>query len=252
MKINIVSRDKRFEYVNSILKGLNYCSEIVTADKVNECDALVFSPARELSDLEISTALSRIKSNTVVFSGGVEGIKKFTHNKVIDYSFNNERFLVENANLTAEATVSYIHTLTKQSVRNKRILICGYGRIGRFLAEILSSLGAHICVFSRRSYVLKEILEQGYEAIALDGAVCVDIVLNTTPEVLFKSELIDKIPNTTYLIELASSPGGFEKTERVNFASSLPGKILTRSAGELMAEAIHSVLLSTRKDFDRK
>lgn len=249
MKVNIVSRDKRFSIVNEKLNDLGISSRIADLNKIDPCDALILSPANELSDDELRSLLANVPTTTTILSGNAERIKKYTECNVIDYT-DDEDFLVENARITAESTISYLHTLTNESVKGKRILVCGYGRIGKRLCEILYSLGAKVYVYTRRRHMRESISYDGYKTLTLDASSRIDIILNTTPSVIFEKELIDNIPDTTYIVELASAPGGFACTERVNFANGLPGKILPISGAKAMAGAICGILFSIRKDMD--
>ena len=66
--------------------------------------------------------------------------------------------------------------------------------------------------------------------------------------VIFKKELIDIIPKETCIIDLASSPYGFENMECVHLASGLPGKILSNSAARVVFDTIIDILSEARKE----
>lgn len=247
MKINIVSKDLRYTKVNELLLQRGYNSFICSIDTYTGCDCLILSVANELTDRELKELLAKTNINTLVLSGNKPRIKSYFEGEVIDYS-KDEEFLQRNAILTAEGTVSYLHTLTKASLNSKRIFISGYGRIGKALCPILKALGAQIYVYARRKEVREEIISQGYISAELNYSTQCDIVINTVPTHIFSKELINNIPKDAFIVELASSPYGFEDMERVNIASALPGKILPISAAYAVFDTIDNILSKAGKD----
>ncbi len=247
MKINIVSKDSRYIKVNELLLQKGYDSFICSLDSYTGCDCLILSVANELTNEELKGLLAKTDINTLVLSGNKHRIESYFGGKIIDYS-KNEDFLQKNAILTAEATVSYLQGLTKASLHGKKILISGYGRIGKALCPILKALGAQIFVYARRKEIREEIVRQGYISAELSYSVQCDIVINTVPANIFTKELISTIPMDTFIVELASSPYGFENMERVNIASALPGKTLPVSAARVVFDTIYNILSATGKD----
>ena len=63
----------------------------------------------------------------------------------------DEEFLLENAELTAVATLGIFLTTTKISARDLRVGIVGYGRIGKRLVNHFLYLGAKVKVFTSRA-----------------------------------------------------------------------------------------------------
>ena len=236
MNINIVSNDQRYLELNRHLNAAGYSSKICLPSEVESPEILILSVRQEITEGELETALKRLKNGCKVFTGTPETLKKYFNGEIYDYS-KNEYFLKENAHLTAEATISYLHNLTGMGVRGKSVFISGYGRIGKALAKIVSCLGGEVFVYARREEVQMEISRDGYSFVPLGLAPNSDIIINTVPSVIFTGELIEKIPNETVIIELASICG-FEITQRVNFALGLPGKILPKSAGKVIFDTL--------------
>ena len=237
MKINIVSSDKRYVELNAILKRNGYDSELCDPQGITECDVLILSLRDEYSLDDLKTVIKAQGKNTVVFTGKKNIIEKIFDGKVVDYS-GSEAFLSKNAYLTAEATIMLLYQITESSLLDKKILVCGYGRIGKRLCRLLSSLGAKVYAYARRNEVKKEIIENGYISAEISTSEKCDIVLNTVPSVIFSNEQINKIPSSTYLFELASMPGGFESKSRVYQGGGLPGKILPKGSAQLIFDTI--------------
>lgn len=243
MKICIVSNDKRYIELNKILKERGYDSCIKNYNESETCDVLILSLRKELSDTALKELLSRQDAQTLVLSGYTDKIKEYFNGRAIDYS-GNETFLRENAHLTAEATISLLHSVLQGSVKNLHILVCGYGRIGKELCHILFSLGARLKVYARREKIQAQIKADGYDLATLEDSINCDLVINTVPSNIFTRELLDRIPINTRLIELASPPGGFEIKERVVSGAGLPGRILPISSAKIIYNAIEPLFRS--------
>ena len=246
MKINIVSKDLRYVKVNELLLQKGYDSFISPLEDYCGCDCLILSIVNELSHQELKALLAKTKKSTLVLCGNESRIRSFFDGCVIDYS-KNEDFLQKNACLTAEAAVSYIHSVTKESVNGKKAIVIGYGRIGKPLCRILKSLGASVSAYARREEVRAKILHDGYKASSIERLPEFDIIINTVPSSIVPKHIIEQMPKGVHLIELASPPYGFENMEGVHIGSSLPGKILPYSAAEVIFDAIESKLSLAEK-----
>ncbi len=236
MVINIASKDKRYIKLASLLEKDGYDCKIVAPDKAEGADFLILSVRQELELCELDLIFEKLSEKTVVLSGNARALSERYGREVIDYT-EGEEFLKKNAYLTSEACISYLHTLSGESLYGKKFFISGYGRIGSTLAKILQSLGGKIFIFARRQEVRQKIESDGFLPVALERSRECDFVINTVPHQIFDNALICKIPNEAYIVELASSCG-FESTERVSFALGLPGKILPYSASQAIYEAI--------------
>ena len=237
MKINIVSSDQRYKIVSELLCESGHEAKICAPGEVDGADYLLLSVRRELTDSELRRVFSKINKETVVLCGEDERIDELFNGKRIVYSKDGD-FLQKNANLTAEAAVSFLHSLTKDELRGRTIFISGYGRIGSLLCKHLINLGSLVSVYARREEVREQILKAGACSAHLDECVKADIVINTVPYPIFTKELIAKIPKDAFIVELASHPYGFESMERVVLASGLPGKILPIGASRAIYDTV--------------
>lgn len=246
MKINIVSKDERYRLVKEQLCDKGLFSQICTKESVDECDFLLLSVKDEFSEGELIEILSKINKETVVLCGDNKKIDKLFNGKIIDYSKGD--FVIKNAYLTAEAAVSFLHSITKDTVRGKKVFISGYGRIGKELSKILKALGSRVFVYARRKETRSEISDDGMEYSPLEGCIECDIIINTVPCVIYPIALINRIPKKALIVELASQPYGFENMERVILASALPGKILPVGAASVVFDTIYNVLSETEEE----
>ena len=165
-----------------------------------------------------------------------------------DY-LHREDFALRNAELTAEGAVGLL-LQGEGALRGSRILLVGFGRIGRFLAEKLRCLGANVTVAARRSEdrALAELMgccAMGIEAASRPGSW--EAVVNTVPaQILGAAELAAF--GDARLLELASPPYGFDPAaaealgKRVEVHGGLPGKCAPAAAAAALRDTIYSVL----------
>ena len=246
MKINIVSFEERYKIVYNRLCESGFDVSLCTPSSVDLCDVLLLSVRRELSESELEEIFTKTDEKTVVLCGEDKRVGMLFGGKIIDYSKYDD-FLQKNAHLTAEATVSFLHSLTKESLFGKRVFVSGYGRIGSELCDILKCLGAQVCANARSESKISKMEKKGILPSPLVDAVNADIIINTVPSPIFSKELIDKIPQNTVIIELASHPYGFEEMDRVTLCSGLPGKALPLSAAAVICDTVASILSETGK-----
>lgn len=203
--------------------------------------------------------LSRItefaEENAEIFAGGscpaLEKICSENGFALTNY-FANETLTLKNAKLTAEAAVMLMIQSSKGSVLGSRTLITGYGRIAKFLASAVSSLGGKVTVAARKPEVRAQAELDGYMAVDISEMHGIagefDYIANTAPAELF-TETDFNNPNVVY-IELASMPQeptkSFCQKHGVNyiFAGGLPGKYSPKTAGIFIAETIQNIIFS--------
>ncbi len=210
----------------------------------------------ELSD--IARAASK-NEKTLIFGGIIPesmveiceklGVSLFDYYKV-------EELQMKNALPSAEGALMIAMENTEKNIEGSRALVCGYGRIGRILAQKLKALGASVTVAARRDEVLCEVAMSGFSAIstkdckAMSEAVggC-DVIFNTSPSIILTRQIIENTISKPIYIEIASAPGGIDIPAarecgiQMIFAPSLPGKYAPASAGEYIFETIYDSLV---------
>ncbi len=242
-RICIISDDKRYITTRDLFLRNGYECEISSASSFHGADVIILSVKDELSDRELQTVFSLENGVKAVFCGNGERIKNFYGGFIYDYS-KDKSFVMKNAFLTAEAARILTSQLTGESLFGKRAFVIGYGRIGKFLCRELKNCGAAVYVWARRKESISEAelsgaVFRGRESIAGDNY---DFIYNTVPEIIIPGYLTDKVGGTTFAMELASSPGGFEDKSFAEKAPGLPGKILPVSAGRVVFDTVYGVL----------
>ena len=161
-----------------------------------------------------------------------------------------EGYLLSNAEITAEGGVYLLLHHLRRTLSGAKVLVIGYGRIGRFIAGKLRFLGADVTVSARRTEQLAELNIRGYRAqrtgIYEDGLGDYDAVVNTVPGIIMTAEQGKSLKEECVVLELASLPGGFpeemKKRRSIIMGQALPGKTAPETAGKNLAEAVWSCL----------
>ena len=176
--------------------------------------------------------------------------------RLFDY-FLSEELMIKNAYLTAEGAISLSMNELGISLGGAKVAVIGYGRIGKFLARMLDSLGASVTVAARRTTdlayascfgygTLKISVSQGKSSLSLLNS-C-DVVFNTAPYWLFDSTVLKDFSQRTLMIDLSSAPGGFDPKAVKEYgislicAPGLPGKYAPMTAGSFVGDAIVELL----------
>lgn len=81
-----------------------------------------------------------------------------------DYA-KDEALLLQNAELTAEAALALLLERLPGPLAGSRILLCGFGRIGKLLARKLKALGADVTVSARKAQALDLARILGYRRV---------------------------------------------------------------------------------------
>lgn len=180
-----------------------------------------------------------------VFCGNSKRLSGYLSAPIYDYA-DREDFAIKNAVLTAEGAIDLLLRYYEDSLFGAKILILGYGRIGKVLAKDLHALGADVTVAARKRSDLTWIQTAGMKAVDYSFKELSDysILINTVPAKILNADLIDTLRDDVFLIDLASKPGGidFDRARERDLtcihALGLPGKTAPKAAGRIIKETI--------------
>ena len=203
----------------------------------------------------LAQVLDRLTPGQVLCGGRVDpavqalaGARGLT---IHDY-FAREELAVANAVPTAEGAVQLAMEHLPITVHGARVLVLGFGRVGRMTAQRFHALGARVTAAARRYEQLAWARAMGLDAQRLEelaGWLCgYDLIVNTVPaRVLGRRELEDT-RSDCLILDLASKPGGVDLSaaadlgRTVIWALSLPGKVAPVTAGAAIQTAIYNML----------
>ncbi len=199
----------------------------------------------------ISDILALLSNKKTVFGGQLP--KSFCEDlesrncPYCDY-FLLDELAIYNAVPTAEGVVQVLIEELPITIHGMKCAVLGYGRVGKVVANTLSSLGADVTVFARKQSAFAEIHTSSMKYKSFDSLTTenndFDVLVNTVPVKVLGSAQLSKLNPDCVLIEVASAPFGIdfqgakERAIKVVKAGSLPGKFAPKTAGEIIGRSI--------------
>ncbi len=162
-----------------------------------------------------------------------------------------EPFLLKNALLTCEGAIKVAIEHCEKSIYFCKILVTGYGRIGKILARQLKALGADVTVSARKASDFAYASVCGIKCIHTDNIAkngSYDIIFNTVPTLILDEKTLSALEGNAMIIELASKPYGVDLESarslgiKTVVAGGLPGKTSPYSAGNVIFESTIQIL----------
>ncbi len=171
--------------------------------------------------------------------------------EIIDI-MKREELAVLNTISTAEGTIEIIIANTNKIIHGSKILILGFGRIGKVLARKLSGLSAKVTCAARKDEDLAWIKAYGHMETNIntmgENLSEYDIIINTVPNLILNEEKIKYVKDDCLLVDLASNPGGIDKRAakdknlKLIWALALPGKVAPVTTAEFIKDTIYNIL----------
>ncbi len=206
-------------------------------------------------DVRLTEIIEKATKETLILAGKIpDSTMRFAAERgkrMRDY-YESEEFQIKNAVPTAEGAIACAMDTLPVTLARAKAAVAGYGRIGRTLAGRLIRLGADVTCIARSRSDLSWAWVDGCRPLPLaeyqKRPAPFDVIFNTVPHVIFDVPVISSIDPRTLFIELASRSGGInadaakERGIRIVRASSLPGKCSPFTAGEIMFDAVLTVL----------
>ena len=187
---------------------------------------------------EIRTILERLPQDVIVCGGKLEHPAMNEYRK-IDL-LKNEDYLAENAYITAEAALDVALPYLQRTIRGCKVLILGWGRIGKCLGNLLKSMGAEVTVAARKASDRAMIRALGFNAenfpVGDEVLQSMDLIYNTVPYAVLDSAQIRECIK----IDLASKQG--IAGDDVVIARGLPGIHFPESSGKLIAKTLMGIV----------
>ncbi len=160
----------------------------------------------------------------------------------------DESYLAQNASITAHCAVKQILNAVPVTLDRCPVLILGWGRIGKCLAQLLRQMGADVAVYARKPADRAMLAALGYDVIATLSQPALlqqyRIICNTAPTMLLTREQLRYCDPNCLKLDLASEKG--IEGDDVIWARGLPGKDAPESSGLLIAETV--LRLAQRKE----
>ena len=153
-------------------------------------------------------------------------------------------YIAENASITAHCALGLLMQKLPVTLYHCPVLVIGWGRIGKCLAQLLNNVGALVTVAARKEQDRAMLAALGYDAIDTqslgNGLSRFRAIINTAPVIVLPQEELHDCPKDCVKIELASCLG--IDAPDVIWARGLPNKDTPESSGQLIAKTILRLL----------
>ncbi len=257
--------------------GLENSEELVESKNIKKCRSIpelvnsseiIIGPVPMTNDSEfLSAPFSEEKiiiddlisemshKNKMFFAGNLSNkiIEKLQEGEIeyIDL-LKREELVVLNTIATAEGTIQIAMENTTRTIHGSKILIMGFGRVGKVLAKMLDGIGAKVSCEARKNSDIAWIKAYGYNPIhlsELDNELGnYDLIINTIPFQILDEEKLKKVKKECTIIDLSSNPGGVDRRAarslgvKLIWALSLPGKVAPLTSAEFIQETLYHIL----------
>ena len=220
-------------------------------------DGLTVNSTFAESQILIIDLLEKIKEKTLIAGNISEDIIKMTQKyniKVIDV-MKNEKLAILNTIATAEGTIELMIANTNTIIFDSNVLILGFGRVAKTLANRVKGLVKSITCASREDDELAWIEVYGYKIIDLNtlnqsqnilkSLSNYNVIINTIPSMILDVDKLQYVKKDALLIDLASNLGGIDKEDtkkqglKLIHALGLPGKVAPVSSAKFIKMIIY-------------
>lgn len=188
--------------------------------------------------ISLSPVLERLSRNVTVVGGNLGSFVPAGY-KTADL-LQNADYLAENADITAHCAVKLALSKLPVTLRHCPVLVIGWGRIGKCLAQLLKSMGAIVTVATRKETDRAMLSALGYDTENIHslgyGLIRYRVIFNTVPSMVLPADALQFCAPDCLKIDLASAPG--MDGPDIIWARGLPNKDAPESSGKLIARLV--------------
>ena len=251
MKLLFLGGDRRMTVAYDILSKKYECSSWGLFDNdycdIKWADVVILPIPTTRDNKYINTPNQKVKipldilkdakRGTLILTAGYDA-ERYPQ---VDYASLDD-FCIKNAISTAEGAIAAAIEKTDCTLFGSKILVAGYGRVGKILLSRLLSFGADITQSARRDVHFAELDALGVKHIDTknikDCADNFDIIFNTLDIDIFG----DKIPKKTIIFDLSTKGCTQKAAENIIKLPGIPGKTAPLSAGEIIASTVEKII----------
>lgn len=243
----------RVYYAGEASEALNYAvgelamRGLEVADvPCDEVTHLLLGVPCRMNALQVEALLKKLPRQVKVF-GGFLNREELKGYRCFDL-LQDEPYLAKNAAITAHCAAEIAMQKLPVTMEGCPVLILGWGRIGKCLAQLLKAMGSEVTVAVRKPEQQAMIAALGYEAEELPLPEYIlprfRVIFNTVPSPVLSEQALKHCRFGCVKIELASAPG-LEGPDILS-ARGLPGTMAPESSGKLIARTV--LRLSANKE----
>ena len=217
-------------------------------------DGMVHAPLCRES-ISLTQVLEHMRPGQILCGGLVpEEVRRAGEERglrIFDY-YAREECMVANAVPTAEGAVQVAMEQLPFTLHSARVLILGFGRVGKLTAHRMDALGARVTVAAKDYADLAWAAAYHYESIRLEELSCelggFQLVVNTIPAQILDAQRLCWVDPEVFILDLASAPGGVDPAAAEEMglhliqAPGLPGRTAPVTAAEAIRDSVYHIL----------
>ena len=171
------------------------------------------------------------------------------------YMMKDKEVIRENAVPTAEGVLADVINNTECALGDSKILVFGYGNVGKVIVDYLHYFNSNICVSiidSKDKAILDELgikcFYSDCRSDLVDHISWCDVIINTVPNTIISDDLIKYINRDCYILDIASHPHGINREVLDEFFIKnklylgIPGKVAPKTSGKILSKKINDVI----------
>ena len=218
-KAKDIINDDRIKKCNSMNETIEKSNTIITSIPFLKDEKEIYAIFSD-DTIRLDDLIKNKHKNKTLIAGGIskdakEQLKE-SFGKVIDI-MNEEELVVLNTIATAEGAVDVAIQNTDITIHGSKVLILGFGRVAKEVANKFHGLSAKVTCAARKKSDLAWAKALGYEATNIyslrEDLKQYDIIINTIPQMIIDKEEMQYMNKNVLLIDLASSPGGINTND---------------------------------------
>ena len=205
------------------------------ADTPEDCITHLLLPVPLFHTDNIAATLASLPASVTVMGGNLQNpvFNGYTCQDLL----KDPWYLSENAAITAYGALRLAMEHLPVTLSGCPVLVIGWGRIGKCLADLLKQLGARVSISTRKESDRAILSCIGYDTLSLAppyySLLRYRLIFNTAPACVLTKEALENCAPDCVKIDLASTRG--IEGDDVLWARGLPAKLFPESSGELIA-----------------
>ena len=225
------------------------CNILILPTPLSKDERHLFTVSDALYPL--SDVFESCHEKQTVFAGALTDAQKAaleaTGARCVDF-LRLPSFALQNAHFTAQGALRLMLEHTTSFLPQCRVLITGFGKLGKSAAQLLRAVGCRVSVAARSAQQRSEASLLGCCPLSFEELPSTlflfDFILNTVPAPLFSGEMFRSCKQGCVYLELASAPYGAAQSSFAHsgvhyvFAGSLPGRFCSAGCAKAMLEQI--------------
>lgn len=220
------------------------CRHAILSDLLQQAGHTLQAPADLLilSPKESFTAHTDVITNNCFIWGGIPSETASLQTAGYRKLRQSTTFRTKNSVYTAEGALALAISESKTALCEARVLILGYGFLGKECARLFAALGAAVTIYTENPEELSAAMQKGFSAKKLTelDSLAGTIVINTIPAPVLDSLPVSCDISPALLLELASIPCRTTPLPGLTMltAGALPSRFSPVSAAKLIFDEI--------------